>query len=103
MNPKTHSDFSSPSFVRPFTSLKLAPIVLFAFAITAVLTQRAFASQNELIITENSPTDLSATYNGSPLTVLLGGPEGWDVLPPSSVVFSISGAVEQLGFTEPED
>jgi hypothetical protein len=108
---KTFSAYPRLYPVRPSILLSLPRVAVFAFAVTAGLTQPVFATPtlNQLIITENSPTDLSATYNGSPLTVMTFGADGWNVLPPSGVVFNIfiprrsQLDIEQLGFTEPEN
>ena len=76
---------------------------------TAMLTQAVFAGPTlpELVITENSPTDLSVTYNGSPLTVT-GGHDGWLFSMPSGVILNFDlippqFKVKILGFLEPEN
>src|SRR2546423_1161765 len=46
---------------------------------TALVTQPAFgvAVNNQLVITENSSTSLTATYNGSPVSIVLIVPDTW--------------------------
>src|ERR1700730_2395674 len=72
--------------VRRFKLSTLAPL---GIAITAAfVTQPAFGQFHQLIFTENSSFSLSATFDGTPLTVtptLIGFPDEWDVTPPTGV------------------
>ena len=84
--------------------MKTNSLVL-ALAIAAVLVAqpvRAVSIVNNIVITENSSTSLSATYDGSTtgVTVTFLGPDQWDVTFPSTVTFSQSGGVN---WTEPEN
>jgi hypothetical protein len=77
-------------------------------AITAALVTRpVLADLHQLIITENSATDLSATYDGSPLTVIPPiGQLSFTVVPPSGVRFEpliFPPEIENIAFIEPED
>jgi hypothetical protein len=82
-------------------------------ALAIVLAQPVFATPmlNQLVITENSPTDLSATYNGVPLTVtplFPGVADAWFFSPPSGVIVDFRNippleTVHLLGFVEPDD
>lgn len=82
-------------------------------ALAIVLAQPVFATPmlNELVITENSPTDLSATYNGASLSVtpvVPGAHDFWFISPPSGVIFNFElippfATVRLLGFIEPEN
>jgi len=74
-------------------------------AITAALvTQpvRAVPIVNNIVITENSSTSLTATYDGSTtgVTVAFDGTDLWTVTFPSTVTFSLLGGVNWL---EPEN
>lgn len=63
-------------------------MLLLVVGIAVALTQRVMAGAiHQLSITENSSTSLTATYDGSPLTVtVFGFPEAWTIsLPPSFV------------------
>ena len=56
-------------------------------AIAAAIVPRPASAgtvNNTLLITENSPTSLSVTYNGSTLTATPVGPEQWHVVFPFS-------------------
>ena len=63
-------------------------ILLLVVGTAVALTQPVIAGAiHQLSITENSSTSLTATYDGSPLTVtVFGFPEAWTIsLPPSFV------------------
>lgn len=82
-------------------------------ALAIVLAQPVFATPmlNELVITENSPTDLSATYHGASLIVtpvVPGAHDFWFISPPAGVIFNFElippkGQVTLLGFIEPDN
>jgi hypothetical protein len=77
---------TNPSF-KIFKFSTLAPL---GIAITAAfVTQPVFGqSFHQLVFTENSSSSLSATFDGTPLTVtptLIGFPDEWDVTPPTGV------------------
>jgi len=61
-----------------------------AFAIAAALVSHAtFANTvNSLVLTENSSTSLTATYNGSSLTVGFVSPDHWEIRFPDTAAFS---------------
>jgi len=66
-----------------FRIFKLYTLVPLGIAIAAAIVTRpvsAVTVNNTLLITENSPTSLSATYNGSTLTVTSVAPEEWNVV-----------------------
>lgn len=88
--------------------MKAKIILSLAIAITAALVTRpVFADLHQLIITENSATDLSATYDGSQLTVIPPiGQLAFTVVPPSGVRFEpliFPPEIENIAFIEPED
>jgi len=88
--------------------MKTKIILSLAIAITAALVTRpVLADLNQLIITENSATDLSATYNGSPLTVIPPvGQLSFVVVAPPGVTFEhliFPPEIETIAFIEPED
>lgn len=80
--------------------MKTNSLVL-ALAIAAVLVAqpvRAVSIVNNIVLTENSSTSLSATYDGSTtgVTVTFLGPDQWSVTFPSTVTFSQFGGVNWL-------
>ena len=81
--------------------------IILSFAIAALVTRPVFADLHQLIITENSATDLSATYDGSQLTVTPPiGQLAFTVVPPSGVRFEpliFPREIENIAFIEPED
>jgi hypothetical protein len=83
--------------------MKTKVILLLAIAIAAALvTQPICASViNNIVLTENSSTSLTATYNlsTSGVTVTSIGTDGWNVSFPSSVAFNVSATVDWI---EPE-
>ena len=76
--------------------------LLLAVALTATLvTQTASAGAvHSFVITENSSTSLTVTYDGSPLTVTSQGPESWKFSLPVSFLSNDFGYVQ---WTEPEN
>ena len=76
--------------------------LLLAVAITATLvTRTAFAGAvHSFVITENSPTSLTVTYDGSPLTVFFYAPDKWKFSLPRSFLSNDFGYVQ---WTEPEN
>ena len=94
-------------------SLRMFKLLAILFAFGIALAQPLFATPmlNQLVITENSPTDLSVTYNGAPLTVtpvVPGAHDFWLISPPAGVIFNFElippqGKVNLLGFIEPEN
>jgi hypothetical protein len=76
--------------------------LLLAVALTATLvTQTASAGAvHSFVITENSSTSLTVTYDGSPLTVTFQGPDAWSFSLPRSFLSNDFG-YEQ--WTEPEN
>lgn len=65
----------------------------------AVATQPLKAEViNQIVLTENSSTSLTATYNGSTsgVTVTFLGDDLWNVTFPASVTFSLFGGVNWL-------
>jgi len=83
--------------------MKTKIILLLAVAITAALvTQTASAGAvHSFVITENSSTSLTVTYDGSPLTVAFRGSETWTFLLPTGFLSNDFGEV--LQWTEPEN
>jgi hypothetical protein len=69
-----------------FRIFKLYTFVPLGIAIAAAIVPRPVSAGtvNTLLITENSPTSLSVTYNGSQLTATSVGPEQWQVVFPFS-------------------
>lgn len=62
---------------------------------------------NNLVIIENSPTNLSVTYNGSPLNVT-SGQDAWLVSTPSNIIINLNllppnGTFSTLGFIESDN
>lgn len=81
-------------------------VVPLAIAITAALvTQSAFGIPHEIVLTEISSTNLTATYDGSTTGVTIGSviPDEWDVLFPTTVSFTIGGRFPLGKWVEPED
>jgi hypothetical protein len=77
---------------RSLGTVKLSTLASLGVAIAAVLVLQpisAVAVTNSLVITENSSTSLTVTYNGSTsgVTVLFDGPDLWDVILPPTVEF----------------
>lgn len=74
-------------------------------AITAALApQPTFAAAvNELVITENSDTSLTATYNGSPVTVTFDGTDQWHFTLPNTVTFNTVDGGQGVNWLEPEN
>jgi len=88
-----------------FRIFKPSTLVSLAIAIAAALVtqpMRAVPIVNNIVITENSSTSLSATYNGltTGVTVAFDGTDVWTVTFPSTVTFSLLGGVNWL---EPEN
>ena len=83
--------------------MKTKIILLLAVAITAALvTQTASAGAvHSFVITENSSTSLTVTYDGSPLTEAFRGSETWTFLLPTGFLSNDFGEV--LQWTEPEN
>jgi hypothetical protein len=85
--------------------MKIFKLSAAAVAIAAAwVTQPVFggtapAPTHQIDITENSPISLSATYDGSPVTVLNTNPDQWTVTFPTTVSF-VGGPVE---WAEPEN
>jgi hypothetical protein len=91
-------------------TVQLPALLALAVALaSSVLAQAPRPTPNQLVITENSSTDLSATYNGSPLTVtftpLPPPAEQWSVSPPEGVIFDIRtrSGISSYGFIEPDN
>jgi len=88
--------------------LKTSTLVPFVIAIAAALLPRpvsAQAANNQLVITEDSSTSLSATYNGSAVSVTFSPitpafPERWIVTLPVNVSYQSPG---EFAWTEPEN
>ena len=91
---------TNPSF-RIFKPSTLVPLAIAIAAALVTQPMRATAVNN-IVITENSSTSLSATYDGSTtgVTVTFLGPDIWNVTFPSTVTFSQFGGVN---WTEPEN
>jgi len=68
---------------------------------TTVRPLPASELENTIVLTENSPTSLTATYNGSTsgVTVTLFSPDNWSVSFPSSVLLGHLG----IQWLEPEN
>ncbi len=87
-----------------FRIFKFSTLVILGIAIAAALVTQPMRATavNNIVITENSSTSLSATYDGSTtgVTVTFLGPDIWNVTFPSTVTFSQFGGVN---WTEPEN
>ncbi len=83
--------------------VKTKVILLVAVAITAALvTPPASAGAiHSFVITENSSTSLTVTYDGSPLVVTFQGSETWTFLLPTGFLSNDVGGLVQ--WTEPEN
>src|ERR1039457_3992777 len=84
-------------------TMKLLPALMIAIAALVTQPVRAIAAAavNKIVITENSSTSLSATYDGLTTGVTVtGGTDAWNVTFPSTVTFSLLGGVNWL---EPEN
>jgi hypothetical protein len=84
-----------------FRIFKPSTLVSLGIAIAAALVtqpMRAVSIVNNIVITENSSTSLSATYNGltTGVTITSGGTDFWTVTFPSTVNFSQNGGVNWL-------
>ena len=79
--------------------MKNATLALITVA-GVMLTQIAFAvTDHQLVITENSSTSLSVTYDGTALTVTpAGNPDSWfiDAVPNITLVIPVAGRFEWL-------
>jgi hypothetical protein len=87
---------------KTFQFLSPRPLALAVAIGAALVTQSVFAAAflpHFIVLTENSPISLSATYDGSPVTVLNTNPDQWTVTFPATVSFF--GA--QLEWAEPEN
>ena len=94
--PASHDRISKPMKNKVVLSLALS-------LAAAVLTQPVFAGAipaNDLQITENSPSLLSATFNGSPVTVQNTAPDRWTLTFSDTFTF---GSFDLDVFGEPED
>ena len=86
-----------------FNLLTLAPL---AIAIAAALSQpvlaQALPPSDFIVLTETSPTSLTVTLDDSTtgITVTNTGPNQWDVIFPSSIVFTVN---TRINWTEPEN
>ncbi len=95
----------SPLPMQTNTSLrifKLFALVPLAIAVAAALvTQSAFA--HSFVLTENSSTSLTATYDGSTsgVTVVNNGPDFWTVTLPNFVTFG--NGLSQTQWVEPDN
>jgi hypothetical protein len=76
--------------------------LLLAIAISAILaTRTAFAGDvHSFVITENSSTSVTVTYDGSPLTVTFSNSDVWTFVLPVGFSFSDVGFQQ---WTEPEN
>jgi protein with PEP-CTERM/exosortase system signal len=79
-------------------------LVAFTVVITAALSQPVLAQvpSDNIVLTENSPTSLTVTLDGSTtgITVTNTAPDQWDVIFASSILFSPN---TRLNWTEPEN
>jgi hypothetical protein len=76
-------------------------LVLVVAATAAMVIQPASAGAiHSFVITENSSTSLTVTYDGSPLTVTFQGSETWTFLLPTGFLSNDVGGLVQ--WTEPE-
>jgi hypothetical protein len=77
-------------------------LVLVVAIASALLIQAASAGAiHSFVITENSPTSLTITYDGSPLTVTFHGSETWTFLLPAGFLANDTGGL--LQWQEPEN
>lgn len=76
-----------------------ASLAPFTVAIAAALLTHSVRADHMIVLTENSSTDLVATYDGIPVTVTPGGPDAWSVTFPSNVLFFTN----MLQWIEPEN
>jgi hypothetical protein len=83
--------------------MKAKITLLVATAITAAfVTRPAIAGAiHSFVITENSSTSLTVTYDGSPLTVNFLGSETWTFLLPTGFLSNNPG--QNVQWTEPEN
>jgi hypothetical protein len=83
--------------------LKLATLAPLAIAITAALMTQPVRADviNTLVITENSPTSLTATYSNGTATVfpIPNNPDLWQILLPGNASFNNIA----VSWTEPEN
>jgi len=90
---------TNPSF-RVFKLSALAPLGIAIAA--ALLTQPVRATAiNNIVITENSSTSLTATYNGSPVAVTFFSADHWTITFPSTVMFNVTGV--NIDWVEPDN
>jgi len=79
---------------------KLYTLIPLGIAIVAALLSQPVGASviNNIVLTENSSTSLTATYNGSTsgVTVTFNGPDTWIVTFPATVTFSLFGGVNWL-------
>ena len=69
------------------STLKILPALMVAIT-AAWVTQPAFGDGSgfhDFVITENSSASLTATYDGSPLTVNLTSPDHWNFVTPRRI------------------
>src|SRR5882762_5262791 len=83
------------------TNVRSIRFISLGIAIAAAIVpqpMRAVPIVNNIVITENSSTSLSATYNGltTGVTVAFDGTDVWTVTFPSTVTFSLLGGVNWL-------
>jgi hypothetical protein len=84
------------------TNLHNVRFITWAFALAAVLVTQPMSAvpmTHTIVITENSSTSLTVTYDGNPATVTFNGPNSWTVTLPSTVQFSGSAT----DWSEPEN
>src|SRR5215831_18567446 len=85
--------------------MKTKIVLLLPIAITAALvTQPTYASViHQIVLTENSSTSLTATYDGSTIgvTVIFNSSDNWTVNFPTTVSFGSTGL--NVDWIEPEN
>jgi hypothetical protein len=85
--------------------MKTHIISLLAIVLGATATQAVFAVSiaHNIVLTENSSTSLTATYDGSTtgVTVILNSPDNWVVNVPATVSFNGMGIADS--WIEPEN
>lgn len=83
--------------------VQVSILPLLGIAIVLVAQPVSAVPINEIVITENSPTSLTVTYNGSAsgITVTTGSRDTWKVTFPSQVVVSLPRVA--TAWAEPEN